>query len=260
MNIFRQFYRSIYSPQDIASFRFQGIGKTILYLLFLSLIASIPTLYYLSKDISETVHTFTNTMDNEIPSFRISNNELLTDEKDPIVINENDLTIIVDSTGTYNANNISTSENVVAILQKEFVIVTSGQSQTMDYSSFGSLTIEKDQITSFLQAWDSMIPIFNGIMIVIFFFFMSITKAAEALIFAFFATLFARILNRKLTYAQLWKITVYSTTLPTLFFIIMDSLQTNVLNGSLLNWFITLFIVFLSIKEVPVEKQSQNNL
>lgn len=48
MNIFKQLFKSLYSPKDIAFYRFQGIGKTILYVFFLTLLSVIPTVYYFS--------------------------------------------------------------------------------------------------------------------------------------------------------------------------------------------------------------------
>ena len=42
MNIFKQLIVSLYSPKDIAKFHQQGIGKTILFVFFLTLI-SVPT-------------------------------------------------------------------------------------------------------------------------------------------------------------------------------------------------------------------------
>lgn len=45
MSMFNQFIKSSSSPKHIALFRFQGIGKTIGYLFFLSLIMSIPAFW-----------------------------------------------------------------------------------------------------------------------------------------------------------------------------------------------------------------------
>ncbi|CAG9619323.1 DUF1189 family protein [Sutcliffiella rhizosphaerae] len=42
MSIFLQLIKSLYSPKTMAAFRFQGIGKTILYVFFLVLVTSIP--------------------------------------------------------------------------------------------------------------------------------------------------------------------------------------------------------------------------
>ncbi|GKU81277.1 DUF1189 domain-containing protein [Niallia sp. NCCP-28] len=260
MNIFKQFYKSIYSPRDIASFRMQGKGKTILYLILLTLLASIPALYYLSSGINEGVKSLSNTLEEDSLSFSIKDNELKSNAKEPTIINKDDLTIIIDSTGTYEESNISASGNTVALLQKEFIIVAAGQSQTFEYSSFGNVSITKDDIAASLNAFDSMLPILITILAVVYFIILLISKVIEAFVFAVFGSLFARTMRRTLTYGQLWRITVYSMTLPTLFFVIMDAIQTSVPNGMLLNWVVTLFMLFLSIKEVPFKKQPEENI
>ncbi|WP_174881655.1 DUF1189 family protein, partial [Metabacillus niabensis] len=40
MNIFKQLFTSIYSPRTISTFRFQGIGKTILFVFILTLVST----------------------------------------------------------------------------------------------------------------------------------------------------------------------------------------------------------------------------
>ncbi|MFT8320374.1 MAG: DUF1189 domain-containing protein [Bacillus sp. (in: firmicutes)] len=255
MNIFKQFIKSIYSPKDIAAYRSQKNGKTILYLLLLSLLVSIPTLYYLSKGMSDGVQSLSNAMEDEAFSFSISNNELQSNEKEPMIINKDDLTIIVDSTGTYNTSSISSSGTTVAFLKNEFVFSTAGQSQAMEYANFGDVNITNNDILDFLQTTESMLPIIISVFAVIYFIVTMISKVILTLILAIFGNLFSKILGRSLSYSQVWKITAYSITLPSVFFIIMDTLQTIVPNGSLLNWFISLFIVFLAIKEIPLDKK-----
>lgn len=47
----------------------------------------------------------------------------------------------------------------------------------------------------------------------------------------------------------------YSTTLATVFFFIMDSLQVIVPSGFLINWFVHLIVIYLVLKEVPPIKK-----
>ncbi|MGQ0517969.1 DUF1189 family protein, partial [Bacillus sp. D-CC] len=46
MSIFTQLVKSVYSPKDMALFRFQKIGKTILYIMLLCLITTIPRTFF----------------------------------------------------------------------------------------------------------------------------------------------------------------------------------------------------------------------
>ncbi|WML30690.1 DUF1189 family protein [Neobacillus sp. OS1-32] len=57
MNIFKQLVKSIYSPKDIALFRLQGIGKTILYVFLLTFISILPSIVFLSSALTSGLST-----------------------------------------------------------------------------------------------------------------------------------------------------------------------------------------------------------
>ncbi|MCT8139718.1 DUF1189 family protein [Anaerobacillus sp. CMMVII] len=71
MNIFQQLVKSIYSPPTVAKFRFQGIGKTILYVFVLMLITTSISGYQLATMISTAANQFQNDLTNEVPDFEI---------------------------------------------------------------------------------------------------------------------------------------------------------------------------------------------
>jgi len=81
-------------------------------------------------------------------------------------------------------------------------------------------------------------------------------KFIEISIFALFGLMFKNMIGKNLQYRHLWRMAAYSVTLPTIFFTIMAALQTTVLYGFLINWFASLIVLFLAIKEVPKRKQN----
>lgn len=56
MSIFKQLAKSVYSPKDMALFRFQKIGKTILYIMLLCLITTIPRTFLYGSVIQDGVN------------------------------------------------------------------------------------------------------------------------------------------------------------------------------------------------------------
>ncbi|MEH7657359.1 DUF1189 family protein, partial [Bacillus velezensis] len=54
MSIFTQLAKSVYSPKDMALFRFQKIGKTILYIMLLCLITTIPRTFFYGSFIQDS--------------------------------------------------------------------------------------------------------------------------------------------------------------------------------------------------------------
>src|SRR4051794_32292401 len=134
MNIFKQFIKSIYSPKDIALFRFQGIGKTILYVFFLTLISVLPSIIFLSTALSTGIDSAKSIINDELPSFSIKNGQLSAQTKVPVTINKDDFTVILDPTGTIDETDVVDAGNGFALLKDEFVLVSGGQSNTYPYT------------------------------------------------------------------------------------------------------------------------------
>ena len=65
LNIFKQLIVSLYSPKDISSFIKQGIGKTILYVLLLTLISLLPTFYLFNTSVINEIEDLQETLKNE---------------------------------------------------------------------------------------------------------------------------------------------------------------------------------------------------
>lgn len=255
MNIFKQFYKSLYSPKDIAVFRFQGIGKTILYVFFLTLLSILPAIYYLSSATINGLDSFQNSIKNELPAFQISEGTLQSEEKAPIILKKDSLTIIFDSTGTANVKDLAKSKDTIAILQNEAVFIANGQSQSLPYSMFSDVTFTNEDLLSLLSSIDSSLVIIIPIMIIIIYILTAGLNFIQISILAVLGLILKKLLMRNIQYRHLWRIAAYSITLPTIFFTIMEGLKTTVPNGAIINWFVAYIVLYLAIKEVPLPKK-----
>ena len=99
MNVFKQLYVSLYSPKDMATFRNQGIGKTILFVFLLTLISIIPSSYYFNVMIKDGMNMIQETISTEMPNFEIKNGKLTVEGDQPTIINKNGFVIFVDDSG-----------------------------------------------------------------------------------------------------------------------------------------------------------------
>jgi Protein of unknown function (DUF1189) len=256
MNIFKQFYLSLYSPKDIAKFRFQGIGKTILYVFFLTLISLLPSFIYFGQSISEGLESSLSTLQSEFPDFEIKNGNLHTDTTETIETRKNDFTLFFDGTGTMTEQDVAVqSTNGFALLKTQFVLVAQGSIQTYPYSMLESLVISKEDIEQFLISMKSMLFIFLPVIGLTTYVFNVGIEFIEISILAFIGLLFKNSTGRNITYRHLWRLVAYSVTLSTVFFTIMAFLKTNVVGGFMINWFVTFVILILSIREIPKPKQ-----
>lgn len=255
MNIFKQFIKSLYSPKDIARFRFQGIGKTILYVFFISLLAVIPISFYAIQTANEAISVISSVVSDELPAFTIENGKLHSDETEVITIEKNDFTLIFDSTGEVNEQTLKKHDNTVAILSDEFLIVAGGQIQSTAYSLFSSFTVTKEDIVELISQVNSALPVILIVTILIMFLFGSGMKFLEVSILALFGLILKNMTGHRLQYQQLWRLAAYSITIPTVFFTIMAALKTTVPGNFLLHWGVSITVLYLVMKEIPQQRK-----
>ncbi|MHC0035898.1 DUF1189 domain-containing protein [Pseudoneobacillus sp. C159] len=255
MNIFKQFLLSLYSPHSVAKFRFQGIGKTILYVFLLTLLSILPTSYYFVTDINKGIDFISETLANDIPAFTIENGQLSLESTKPVIIEKDDFKIILDDTGSIDPNEFSKQENVLALLKNDFLLYAGGQGQTNSYAAFQGMKMTSQDVVDFIEKSKGLKAIFIPIMIIIIYIFSSGAKFIEVSVLALIGMLLASTFKRHLQYRHTWRIAAYCVTLSTLFFTVMALLKTTVPNGFLINWTVSIIMLILAIKEIPMKKQ-----
>lgn len=255
MNIFKQLIRSLYSPKDISVFRFQGIGKTILYVFFLTLLSIIPSFIYLQSAITNGVNAARDTIDKDIPSFTIQEGQLQSDMKTPITLNKEGFSIIFDSTGEVEENDLQNIDNAIAFLKHDFFFIAGGEVQSFSYSMVEDVNITKNDLIHLVNSIDSSLIIIIPILFLVIYLFSSAVKFIEISILALLGLIMKNRTGRKLNYGHIWRMSAYSVTLPTIFFTIMSAIQTQVPSTFLIHWAVALIVLYLAIKETPQAKK-----
>ncbi|KOP83461.1 DUF1189 domain-containing protein [Cytobacillus solani] len=251
MNIFNQFIKSLYSPKDIAQYRFQGIGKTILYVFFLTFLSLIPSIIYFSTALINGMEAIQSSVKTELPSFVIENGEMQADLEAPKIINKDEFTIILDPTGTVDQEELSNSNNTIALLKNEAFIKAGGQTQSFPYSMVPDFTLTNDDLENILASIDSSLAIIIPLIAVVIYIVAAGLKFIEISFLALVGLLLQKLMDVNMQYRHTWRIAAYSVTLPAVFFTVMDSLRTLVPNGAIINWFVAFIILLLVIKEIP---------
>jgi hypothetical protein len=224
MNIFKQFYKSTHSPKDIALFRFQGIGKTILFVFFLTFISILPSIFSLSSALTSGIDTANTVIKDELPSFSIENGTLTAETDVPITIDRDDFSIILDPTGALTREDVEAKGNAFALLKDEFVLASGGRVDTYPYSMLEGLQITKNDLNDFVDAIDGVKGIIIPVVSLVIFLFASAASFIEVSMLALFGLALKNLMGRKLNYRQLWRMSAYSETLPTVFFSILAAL------------------------------------
>lgn len=259
MNIFKQLIRSIYSPKDIAMFRFQGIGKTILFVFLLTLISVLPSIVFLGNTLSNGLDTARTIIDKDLPNFNINNGKLSADTDVPIKVTRDNFVVILDPTGTITKSDVTDEGTAFALLKDEFVLASGGSAESSPYSMMQGMKLDRENLVNFIDAFDSIKGIIIPIASVFLYLVASASSFIEVSVLALFGLLIANLLGRKLNYRHAWRMAAYSETLPTIFFAIMAAIKTNVPNMFFLNWFVAIVVLFLAIKEIPQPKKTEKD-
>ncbi len=260
MNIIKQLGKSVYSPKDVALFRFQGIGKTIGYVFLLMFISTLITSISLGMNFLNWASITNTKIINDLPTFELKNGVLTSELKSPIIKEdiESGFTFIFDTTGQVSASDVSKHPNAVGFLKKEAVLVSETDSQRLPYSSFGDLTLNKDTVVGFTDKLDSIVLVILPILFIFIYLFQSSLKFIGVSFLALIGIMVAKQMNRKLRYQNLWILSAYAVTIPTLFFAITDAIKITIPFAFLLYWATAIIVLYLIIKEIPKAKAPSN--
>jgi hypothetical protein len=256
MFIFQQLLKSLYSTKHISSFRFQKIGKPILYVFFLSLISILPNGIYFGIHFSNGINEIIKVVETKIPDFSIKEGTLYSSLDKPVEYQAEHFKILFDSSGSITQQDLQPEEETVALLQNEIVVSFNQQVQTIEYTLFKESDYNKNDVLSFLYHAKQVMPIFISVFLLLMYLIASGSKFIEISILAMIGLLFKNGLSRNVNYRHLWILSVYSVTITTIFFTVMDALQTTVPLDFYINWIVNMFILYLAIKEIPSNKKS----
>lgn len=257
MNVFIQLWKSLYSPKDIARFRFQGIGKTIGYLFLLTFLSILPTFFYASASFVEGVRTTSALLHNNLPPFSIEHGELRSAAAKPIHIDQGGFTIIFDSTGEVTREEVERFPNAIALLKNEAVLVAGHQAQHYSYAAFPDAAITDEDVRAFIASLQSLLPVLIPLFGLVLYVLACAGKFINVCVLAFLGLIFAGVLDKKLRYRHTWIMSAYAITLSTVFFTLMEAVQTVVPYGMVIHWFVSLTVLFLAVKEVPPAKHER---
>ncbi|SER69053.1 DUF1189 domain-containing protein [Salipaludibacillus aurantiacus] len=255
MNIAKQFVRSLHSPETIAKFRFQKIGKTILYVFFLMLITSIPMAVVIGSNLNNIYQDIDTHLTESFPDFQIQNGVLQSETDEPVIIDDQDTTLIFDPTGEYTPADTAQFDNAFALLEREAVLNTDGFPQTFGYQEFG-LDLTKDQLDDLVNTVGDLMPLIITVVILIMYLFTTALKFLGIFTLSVITLLLKRKVADQLTYKQGWILSAYAVTLPTVLFAVIEGLGLNLPFSFAIYWVIAIVMMNLVLKNIPAPRQA----
>ena len=261
--ILKKFTTSVYNFKGYNYFISEKLSKAVIYLLILVLISS--SLMIFKKGLSFK-NDFTNlkaVLTDEMPPFTLENGQLIIDSEMPIDFeteNDNSSIIIIDTTNKFDKTNLHNYDNWIFVGKQDLTVKElSGKTTTLEYSSLqlnDVLTSEK--LTSIINTFSA---IFIVIVLIFIFIFSFIGKSISVFaIMPLAALIISSILNKKLSYSNLVKISSYALTVPILVKTLLNLIGVTIPMFFLLYYGIGIFYLTFALKNINIDHNINKNL
>jgi hypothetical protein len=220
LNFFTRIYYSMAGFDNYRYFLRQGAGKAVVYLLLLAMligiITYIPVFNEINKGMDEVILNF----DSSVPDFTFSNGELHVTGSMPVKLGENDYPIIIDTSDNPDESILEDYDSVMMFTKNKIIQKTYVNRQDTDLTMLKGLNITKAQVK---DALPMLKPI--GILFLIFgIIFFICGKFISALLISIIGMIINSVRKTNLSYQSIFKISVFSLTLPLLVCTVIDLL------------------------------------
>jgi hypothetical protein len=222
--LFKCFIYSITSFDKYRLFLRQSTGKAVGYLILFTLLLSIglyvPTYFGVIGIIDEASVYITD----KIPDFTLADGKLEINADMPIIIDSDDLPIIIDTTPGAEDRLINQYDSVILITGDKIIQKNYVNRQDIPLSLYQGITMTKDDLID-------AIPLIKPFMIIGFIFagiFFVIGKFISALVVSLIGLIANSSLKTNLSYRSIFKISIFSMTLPLIICTLLNILAINV--------------------------------
>mgnify|MGYP001184574354 FL=1 len=216
-------------------FQRRSVGKAVVCLLLLSLIFGSLSLIRPMVEFSQAIDEFTRWFALEAPEFVLENGELTVEGEQPVFVQEEDMILIIDTTGQYDESSVEQFDEVIFIGRDKLVNKENGRTQIINFQDFADWRITKDNVVSWL-------PLFKWCNILLYLFgllFFIAKKYFLAFILGLIGLVFAKTGGGKLGFADSYKLSHYALTLPIIVKVALE--MTGLKSG----WFLLIYLLAL---------------
>jgi hypothetical protein len=212
INIFSRFFYSITSFARYRLFLRQSVGKAVLYLLLLSVLLSLAVYIPAGLQYDRFIDDLIANYDIVIPDFSFADGKLQVSGKMPIIVDEGTYPIVIDTSPDAEDRILPQYDTVMLITGDKIIQKNYANKQVTYLSVFQGLELARDDIG---EALPLMKPVGIFIFILIAIGFVC-GKFISALIISLIGLTINSALKTSLSYRNIFKISIYSMTLPLL--------------------------------------------
>lgn len=194
---------------------------------------------------------------NQIPEFTIENDQLVPGEDATSFIYQTDSIIFsFDPSGEVTPNEIENrirgNTIGISLLENGLYLTIPFYPIEFSYSQLNGIndTMFKDVLVSLQQ----MNPIVIGITFIVLWLSSLILAVIYNFVYTVFGNLVAAITRKQIRFSETWKIVLFASTLPALFFSILNAFSIQPLIQFEIQVIITVYFYYLALKKLPKEE------
>lgn len=252
MNLFKQFWYSLYSPKTISKFRLQKIGKTIFYLFLLAILYTLPGFFSFEKAVRLQVNNASDLLQENIQTISLNKGILTINDNKPFERKIGDYNYAFYPNETNLPSSIKKDKYAITVLKDRVVIKTITGEQDYPYPSLDTTEINKEDVSNFINNVKQALPVFMFALFFLFYLGSCFFIFIVATILAFVTALFNS--NKQLSFRQRFAMVAYSLTLPTVIYFILGLFSINIPFQTILFIIITAVMYSLTVKQLPSKR------
>jgi hypothetical protein len=248
----RDFIASIGKVNEYHKLKNKPMWKVVVYLLLISLLFGLVFSSSFQNRYSKILLIVAENYDTKVPEFRIENSQLKTIDDQKVLIEKDKGAIIFDTVEGASENSLEKYDYGVLILKDKFIIKTSKHSiMTKSWNQFNFEGYDKPTVREMIGSFP-MIMLMLTILTVVGLFFIGIINS----LFISLALLLAKKLwNVDSTYLQIFKMSIYSMTLPMILIAVLSVLVGDriALTKYYYLFYISVIYLFIALKRGEVK-------
>jgi len=218
MGFFSRLYYSITSFDKYRYFLRQNTSKAVVYLLLITMFFAVAISVQAGIESNKIVDVIITGVSDKIPDFQLSNGKLEVSGKMPIIIDDGANPVIIDTSPNADERVLDQYDTAILITSDKIISKNFVNKSVTDLSQFQGMVINRQIIQ---EALPLLKPFVNVAIVLVGIFFVC-AKFITALIVSLFGLIINSSRNTMLTYRSIFKISVYSMTLPLIICTVLD--------------------------------------
>lgn len=210
LNLFKRFMNSINGFNGYRQLLYESAGKAVLFVFLIGLLFGSISMIGTIGEINKGVSLFAENFEKQVPDFELKNGVLTVQGKMPVIINGSGMTILIDTSDNADEKILDNYDNAILIMKTRMIQKSYANTQVTSFDKFQGIVINKESIR-YAIPFVKMIIIFFTVFSVFFFI---AGKFISALVISLFGLIVNYSAKAGLRYMDIYRISLYSMTLP----------------------------------------------